>query len=227
MSKAIFTIQMERYLERNRNLDLSKITSKINKKFETNFSEHSIRLRLKKRVLFPLEVLEFMVKHYKKASGSQLAAMIEKEFGLTIDPSTVSHRLLVLGIRKSSNGWKEYNEAKASGVGFKGIQHRNKKAGDTVLIKSCSTLRTKKEDGSYIRTAQYNWELVNGPMPDGMSIVHMDGDRMNNDISNLSMVPKGVARSFRIHFKDFGLRLGQTKLYLYQIKSKIREVSNA
>lgn len=34
----------------------------------------------------------------------------------------------------------------------------------------------------------YVWEKIHGPVPDGYSIMHLDGDNMNNDISNLIMV---------------------------------------
>ena len=32
------------------------------------------------------------------------------------------------------------------------------------------------------------WELHNGPIPEGMQIHHIDGDKLNNDISNLECV---------------------------------------
>lgn len=34
------------------------------------------------------------------------------------------------------------------------------------------------------------WEHHNGPIPDGHDIHHIDGDRTNNVLSNLAMLPK-------------------------------------
>lgn len=34
------------------------------------------------------------------------------------------------------------------------------------------------------------WELHNGPIPRGWDIHHKDGDRANNDITNLELLPK-------------------------------------
>ncbi len=39
-----------------------------------------------------------------------------------------------------------------------------------------------------IRAHRFVWEYHNGPIPEGMHIHHKDGDKSNNDISNLEML---------------------------------------
>jgi DNA-directed RNA polymerase subunit RPC12/RpoP len=49
-----------------------------------------------------------------------------------------------------------------------------------------------KDDGSasekYVPLARYRWEKVNGPLPDGMFVVHEDGDTLNDEPGNLVAV---------------------------------------
>ena len=44
---------------------------------------------------------------------------------------------------------------------------------------------------------RYVWEEVNGPIPEGMLIHHVDGDKLNNEIENLELVSHKDHR--RIH----------------------------
>ena len=54
---------------------------------------------------------------------------------------------------------------------------------------------TRGEEGTYYRCAKlkkrmhtYVWEYYNGKIPKGCEIHHIDGDKSNNDISNLQLV---------------------------------------
>ncbi|MGQ6441328.1 HNH endonuclease signature motif containing protein [Serratia sp. IR-2025] len=42
----------------------------------------------------------------------------------------------------------------------------------------------------------YVWECVNGPIPHGMTIIHLDGDIENNSIANLKLAPKYTNSAF-------------------------------
>lgn len=46
-------------------------------------------------------------------------------------------------------------------------------------------------DGRSVAYHRLLWELVNGPIPAGMEINHIDGDKSNNDLSNLECVTPG------------------------------------
>jgi hypothetical protein len=50
--------------------------------------------------------------------------------------------------------------------------------------------------------ARYNWEQVHGPVPKDMCVFKLDGDKYNDDISNLCLVSrKDLAMLNRNHAK--------------------------
>lgn len=61
-----------------------------------------------------------------------------------------------------------------------------------------------------------NWELVNGPVPEGMNLRFIDGDQLNPDVDNLELVSKALH-----------LRLNKNKLNAApdEYKSTIRAIS--
>ena len=42
--------------------------------------------------------------------------------------------------------------------------------------------------GKYVREHRHVWQMTNGPIPDGMFIHYIDGDKLNNEISNLELI---------------------------------------
>ena len=48
----------------------------------------------------------------------------------------------------------------------------------------------------YIRLDFYVWECVNGPMPAGYTVIHLDNDITNNQIGNLRLAPDSIKRAF-------------------------------
>lgn len=48
------------------------------------------------------------------------------------------------------------------------------------------------------RLHRYVWESVNGDIPEGYEIHHKDGDKSNNDISNLELLTKEKHRQYHI-----------------------------
>lgn len=79
----------------------------------------------------------------------------------------------------------------------------NVENGTIYSYKSNSTIGHLTDDG-YMRTTIYDddnnrtfvshhrivWEVVNGPIPEGYEIHHIDKDRRNNSISNLELIEK-------------------------------------
>jgi len=45
--------------------------------------------------------------------------------------------------------------------------------------------------GTRMRRGRYNYEKVNGEIPEGMIIYHIDGDCYNDDINNLTLLTRG------------------------------------
>lgn len=60
----------------------------------------------------------------------------------------------------------------------------------TVRDRSEGTLYVKTESGEWVPQSVANWEAENGKLPDGCTLIHLDGDRKNNDPSNLAVIDK-------------------------------------
>jgi len=52
------------------------------------------------------------------------------------------------------------------------------------------------QNGRSIRMHRYVWEKHNGPIPEGFHIHHRDGDKANNTIDNLILIPKEFHLSY-------------------------------
>jgi hypothetical protein len=53
--------------------------------------------------------------------------------------------------------------------------------------------------GERIRLDVYVYECVHGKVPEGYSVIHLDNDYSNNEISNLRAAPPAIRRAFS-HF---------------------------
>jgi hypothetical protein len=70
--------------------------------------------------------------------------------------------------------------------------------------------------------SRYNWEQVHGVIPKDMCVFKLDGDKYNNDISNLCLVSrKDLAMLNRNHAK-LTPELKEVQILINQIKQKIR-----
>lgn len=59
--------------------------------------------------------------------------------------------------------------------------------------------RPSKNDGSRKALHQAIWEDANGPVPDGFELHHRDGNKGNNTLENIQLVPK---HHVRIYHRD-------------------------
>lgn len=80
---------------------------------------------------------------------------------------------------KTDSEWKRWNSrygGKVAGIIFK--------AKHSVQLYR----RLKFKDGGHHLVHRIVWEMFNGPIPEGMLIDHIDGNGLNNSISNLRLV---------------------------------------
>jgi hypothetical protein len=87
---------------------------------------------------------------------------------------------------------KNYNRTCRSCC-YKLRKNKQKTIGNKHIMKN-GYMRICTEKG-YVYEHRFIWETLRGPIPKGYTIHHKDGDRTNNDINNLEMLPKGVHNS--------------------------------
>jgi hypothetical protein len=111
--------------------------------------------------------------------------------------------------------------AKLTGVFKKGQQPHN-----TLPIGSIRNINNYNEikyaNHKWMALARYNWEQVHGPVPKDMCVFKLDGDKYNDDISNLCLVSrKDLAMLNRNHSK-LTPELKEVQILINQIKQKVK-----
>jgi hypothetical protein len=111
--------------------------------------------------------------------------------------------------------------AKLTGVFKKGnVPHNMKEIGSTRFINDYTEIKVRYH--KWISLARYNWEQVHGPVPQGMCVFKFDGDKYNDDISNLCLVSrKDLAQLNRNHAK-LTPELKEVQILINQIKQKVK-----
>jgi len=111
--------------------------------------------------------------------------------------------------------------AKLTGVFKKGQTPHN-----TLPIGSIRNINNyveiKYKNHKWMALARYNWEQVHGPVPCNMCVFKLDGDRYNDDISNLCLISrKDLAQLNRNHAK-LTPELKEVQILINQIKQKVK-----
>lgn len=74
---------------------------------------------------------------------------------------------------------------------------------------------------------RYQWELINGPVPDGMVLKSLDGNKLNTDPSNWELVPRGLLpRLNGIHgrgYDDAPAELKPTIMAVAKLEHQLRD----
>lgn len=107
------------------------------------------------------------------------------------------------------------------------IPYKTRKVGETRISKDGLReikVEGRNKNGSFWRTySRVVWEKHNGPIPKGMKVLHIDGDQLNDDISNLRLVTAGELAIYnREHrFVPGEAELNEGALLLAKIKVKV------
>ena len=111
--------------------------------------------------------------------------------------------------------------AKMTGVFKKGnVPHNEKPIGSIRNINNYNEIKYKNH--KWMALARYNWEQVHGPVPGDMVVFKIDGDKYNDDISNLCLVTrKDLAQLNRNHAK-LTPELKEVQILINQIKQKVK-----
>jgi hypothetical protein len=122
-----------------------------------------------------------------------------------------------------NKGQKLSNEhiAKLTGVYVKGHSPHNELPIGTIRnINGYNEI--KYANHKWKSLSRYNWEQVHGPVPGDMCVFKLDGDRYNDDISNLCLISrKDLAMLNRNHAK-LTPELKEVQILINQIKQKVK-----
>lgn len=83
------------------------------------------------------------------------------------------------------------DESSPSGIRWKIRPANCKRIGDMAGTKTKAGYWRVEVRGKNIMCHRIIWEMVNGTIPDGMNIDHIDGNSLNNCISNLRLATDG------------------------------------
>lgn len=164
------------YLAQNcRGKTTREITDEFNAHFGTNKSTYAIRVKLRTEGLYKYLALE------GRYSDEQLT-FIYINRGENVQNLTTEFN-------------RRFNTSKNTGNIKDVLKHRGwnkrKRANKMLQIPQCVKIGKK-----HIRLDFYTWECVNGPIPAGYTVIHLDNDVTNNRINNLRLVPDSIKRAF-------------------------------
>ncbi|MEY8462483.1 HNH endonuclease signature motif containing protein [Streptococcus merionis] len=227
-----------------------EVTKLLNAKFGTNYTKTQIggvrkRLGLPVGKVFAKKILskeqhDYFIKNHAGKTAKEFAQELNKKFGLSLTPRQVkSYRGnndlnsgLTGHFKKGSvphNKGKKYpNLPPNSGQFQKGNRPPNHLEVGTISYTTDGYPKIKvAEPDVWEYLHRKTWEEHNGPIPGGYSVVFLDGDKTNWDISNLACLSKNeVARMNQNHLFSPDAEMTKAGIGYTKLTNKIREVEN-
>jgi hypothetical protein len=110
---------------------------------------------------------------------------------------------------------------KLTGVFKKGnIPHNEMPIGSIRDINSYNEI--KYANHKWMSLARYNWEQVHGPVPKDMCVFKLDGNKYNDDISNLCLVTRKDLAMLNRNHKQLPQDLKEVQILINQIKDIVK-----
>lgn len=154
------------------------------------------------------EVAEFIRQNYKNRSNAELTALINKTFNKNLKVSSVKR-------------YKNLENLK-SGIDTK---FRTKfKKGTEKVIQSYN--KVKVNSHLWLQKSRVIWEKHNGKIPEGYKVTHLDGNKLNDDLSNLALISDSELGGLRTYGKSpKNAQLRKAQINVVRLKNKIKELS--
>ena len=76
--------------------------------------------------------------------------------------------------------------------------NRNKK-GQFIFTNGKGKYKRKQINGINTQNSRFEWQKINGPIPTGMIVHHVDGNKYNDHIKNLKLMTLAEHSSFHKH----------------------------
>ena len=175
-----------------------KVAEIINAKFGTGYTQCSIwnraqTLKITSRdtgYRYSKEEDEWIRENIKKYTFPDLAKEYNKRFNRNVHWYAMRDRAQLLGLKSGSPIAKGYRSGTFLPIGSERIDTEGR-----VMIKVSdipTTRQTKDHNLNWRFKSRWVWEQHYGQIPAGHSIIHLDGDSTNCDISNLECAPLSV-----------------------------------
>lgn len=177
-----YTKRQEDFIRNNfQQYTIYELADKFNKKFKTNYSYRNIKdkkydmglVKYKQKVVkatYSEKEIKFLKKKYKGRTYDELTRLFNKKFNRNVTRQQIKeikYKYLPDNVKiKGKNEIPLYSE-------------RIDTSGE-IVIKIANNKRIAK--------ARYVWEKKYGKIPKGYSIVHLDGNKLNNKLNNLKLV---------------------------------------
>lgn len=165
---------------------------------------------------FPWGMLEFVRENAEGVSNEEMTRMVNERFGAgtatlgQIKAYKKNHHISSGMTGQFNKGNVSWNKGRpmSEWMSPEGIERssrtRFRKGSKPLTEKPLGTI-TRSQDGylwiklssigrrrcdNWMQLQRYVWEFHNGPIPEGMLVVFLDGDKDNCDISNLALVTR-------------------------------------
>ena len=158
---------------------------------------------------------KYLSEHAKKIALAQW----QNEKTSSIARKTSFHK----GHKPWNKGQKLSNEhiAKLTGTYKIGnLPHNNLPIGSIRNIDGYNEI--KYANHKWMALSRYNWEQVHGPIPKDMCVFKLDGDRLNDNISNLCLVTRQDLAQFNRNHNKIPQELKELQILVNQIKQKAK-----
>lgn len=224
-----------------------EVTAMVNAKFGTNYTKAQIdgirkRLGLTGKPAhgksLTKEQHEFLVANNEGRTAKEVVGLLNAKFGLSWTPEKVrtyrSNHGLISGLtgqfpkgHMPANKGKKYPGMRNSGQFKKGDRPASYLPVGTINYTTDSYPKIKVADpDKWEYLHRQTWEKHHGPVPDGHSVVFLDGDKTNWNIDNLACLSKSeVARLNQQHLITDDAELTKAGIGLVKLQNKIREVA--
>ncbi|MXQ48138.1 HNH endonuclease [Streptococcus pneumoniae] len=224
-----------------------EVTMLLNEKFGTNYTKEQIG-GVRKRLGLPVgkvrhgflltkEQHNYLVEHQLGKTAKELTDLLNDQFGLSLTASQVktyrnNHKLNSGLTGHFPKGHTPANKGKK----YPGMTNSGqfKKGSKPINWVPVGTIRYTTDGYPKIKIAEPNiwkqmhrkvWEEHYGPIPSGHSVVFLNGDKTNWNITNLACLSNNeVARMNQNHLFTSDPELTKSGIGLTKLTNKIREV---
>ncbi|HEJ7989688.1 TPA: HNH endonuclease [Serratia liquefaciens] len=178
----------------------------------------------------------------------EITEALNYKFGCNLDTVAVLHKIKVLGLGKTMLLERRYTEPQLTFIyankhlTYAEITERfNRVFSETKKVRAIITAMKARGWGKYgtpptknrriligkklMRLDVYVWECVNGPLPQGYTVIHLDNDDDNNKIENLKLAPHITKATYvRAGYADAPKSLAPGLYAQTMLKNAIRKI---